>query len=75
MFLKHTYAQSNDDIMLKIKALLCSNSGLLKKKATTRVRKIALLDKFAYPELRLVMLSNPNNITACLISVMVHAIP
>ncbi|KAF7768904.1 hypothetical protein PCIT_a3426 [Pseudoalteromonas citrea] len=39
--------------MLDIKALLCSNSGLLQMKATPRVRKIALLGKFAYPELRL----------------------
>ncbi|WP_212751971.1 hypothetical protein, partial [Pseudoalteromonas citrea] len=38
------------------KALLCSNSGLLQMKATPRVRKIALLGKFAYPELRLTML-------------------
>ncbi|TMP44329.1 hypothetical protein CWB97_06500, partial [Pseudoalteromonas citrea] len=45
--------QSNDDILLNIKALLCSNSGLLQMKATPRVRKIALLGKFVYPELRL----------------------
>ena len=53
MFCKQTYVQSNDDISLNIKALLCSNSGLLQMKATPRVRKIALLGKFAYPELRL----------------------
>ncbi|MBE0370855.1 hypothetical protein PAUR_b0966 [Pseudoalteromonas aurantia 208] len=40
--------------MFNIKALLYSNSGLLQMKATPRVRKIALLDKFAYPELRLI---------------------
>ncbi|TMP38305.1 hypothetical protein CWB97_22035, partial [Pseudoalteromonas citrea] len=38
---------------LYIKALLSSNSGILQMKATPRVRKIALLGKFAYPELRL----------------------
>ncbi|MBE0367917.1 hypothetical protein PAUR_a1391 [Pseudoalteromonas aurantia 208] len=53
MFCKQTYIQSNDDILFNIKALLCSNSGLLQMKATPRVRKIALLGKFAYPELRL----------------------
>ncbi|MBE0370847.1 hypothetical protein PAUR_b0956 [Pseudoalteromonas aurantia 208] len=53
MFCKQTYVQSNDDILFNIKALLCSNSGLLQMKATPRVRKIALLGKFAYPELRL----------------------
>jgi hypothetical protein len=51
--LKNTYDQSNDDILSIIKAILCSNSGLLHMKGTTRVRKIALLGKFAYPELRL----------------------
>ncbi|TMP56669.1 hypothetical protein CWB96_14705, partial [Pseudoalteromonas citrea] len=49
----HTYVRSNDDILLNIKALLCSNSELIQMKATPRVRKIALLGKFAYPELRL----------------------
>ncbi|MBE0371119.1 hypothetical protein PAUR_b1304 [Pseudoalteromonas aurantia 208] len=39
--------------MFNIKALLSSNSGLLQMKATPRVRKIALLSRFAYPELRL----------------------
>ncbi|MBE0367127.1 hypothetical protein PAUR_a0437 [Pseudoalteromonas aurantia 208] len=39
--------------MFNIKALLCSNSGLLQMKTTPRVRKIALLGKLAYPELRL----------------------
>ncbi|MBE0369893.1 hypothetical protein PAUR_a4487 [Pseudoalteromonas aurantia 208] len=53
MFCKQTYVQSNDDILFNIKALLCSNSGLLQMQATPRVRKIALLGKFAYPELRL----------------------
>ncbi|MBE0370943.1 hypothetical protein PAUR_b1080 [Pseudoalteromonas aurantia 208] len=53
MFCKQTYVRSNDDILFNIKALLCSNSGLLQMKATPRVRKIALLGKFAYPELRL----------------------
>ncbi|MBE0367631.1 hypothetical protein PAUR_a1029 [Pseudoalteromonas aurantia 208] len=43
--------------MFNIKALLCSNSGLLQMKATPRVRKIALLGKFAYPELRLITIT------------------
>ncbi|MBE0370414.1 hypothetical protein PAUR_b0455 [Pseudoalteromonas aurantia 208] len=45
--------------MLNIKALLCSNSGLLQMKATPRVRKIALLGKCAYPELRLITTTQP----------------
>ncbi|MBQ4851465.1 hypothetical protein [Pseudoalteromonas sp. MMG012] len=53
MFYKQTYVQSTDDILFNLKAPLCSNSGLLQMKATPRVRKIALLGKFAYPELRL----------------------
>ncbi|KAF7774414.1 hypothetical protein PCIT_a0857 [Pseudoalteromonas citrea] len=57
MFCKQTYVQSNDDILFNIKALLCINSGLLQMKATPRVRKIALLGKFAYPELRLLTLT------------------
>ncbi|MBE0368075.1 hypothetical protein PAUR_a1595 [Pseudoalteromonas aurantia 208] len=53
MFCKQTYLQSNDDILFNIKALLCSNSGLLLHKSNAESEKIALLGKFAYPELRL----------------------
>ena len=47
-------------IFCSISTLLCSNRGLLQMKATQRVRKIALLGKLAYPELRLNSSPNPN---------------
>ncbi|CAH9057519.1 hypothetical protein PSECIP111854_02014 [Pseudoalteromonas sp. CIP111854] len=44
-----------DDILLNIKALLRSNCQLLQMKATQKMGKIALLNKFAAPELRLAL--------------------